>query len=245
VPHPKPPCIRDRLCVQFVPVGRWGDWKSRLSSKDIDLFVGGITRADAREGKGIQFTTGYLTYGSRLYKRPDRINERTTIEAWTRIPRKVGVIADSTNEVLLDKLIASGAFRDLSKSRPPIGSFPELERALDSGSVDGIIIDDTFVPKDDNWVAVEIPDDSRGRKAYLNEFIQISSNSQTRIREQIAIATVWDAPHADNSLLTALNQALTNPALHKYLNGLCRSTCTHSRSDVCNLSFPSVETVSK
>jgi ABC-type amino acid transport substrate-binding protein len=245
VPHPKPPCIGDHLCVQFVPVGRWGDWKSRLSSKDIDLFVGGITRADAREGKGIQFTTGYLTYRSKLYKRPERINERTTIAEWTRVPRKVGVIADSTNEELLDKLIASGTFRDLSKSSPPISSFPELERALDNGAVDGIIIDDTFVPKDDNWVSVEIPQDSSGWKAYLDEFIQISRDPRTRIREQIAIATVWDTPQADNSLLTALNQALTNPALRKYLNSLCRSTWTRFRSDVCNLSFPAVETVGK
>lgn len=245
LPRPKSPCIGDHLCVQFVPVGRWGDWKSRLSSKDIDLFVGGITRADAREGKGIQFTTGYLTYRSKLYKRPERINERATIAAWTRIPRKVGVIADSTNEELLDRLLASGAFRYLSKSSPPISSFPELERALDSGAVDGIIIDDTFVPKDDNWIAVEIPQDSKGWKAYLDEFIRIPRNSRTPIREQIAIATVWDTPQADNSLLTALNQALTNPALRKYLNGLCRSAWTSSRSDVCNLSFPAVEAVGK
>jgi ABC-type amino acid transport substrate-binding protein len=241
VPRPKPSCNGNHLCVQFVPIGTWGDWKSRLSSKDIDLFVGGITRADSREGKGILFTNGYLTYRSKLYKRPERVNERTTIAAWTRIPRKVGVIANSTNEEFLDRLIASGNFPDLSKSGS-ISSFPELEHALDSGEVDGIIIDDTFVPQDDNWVAVEIPKDSTAWKSYLNKFIRISNNSQTPAREQIAIATVWDAPQSDNSLLTALNQALNSPALRKYLSSLCRSTWNNSRSDVCNLSFPAIET---
>jgi ABC-type amino acid transport substrate-binding protein len=244
VSHPKPSCSGDQLCVQFVPIGRWGDWKSRLSSKDIDLFVGGITRADAREGKGIQFTTGYLTYRSKLYKRPEHIHERTTIAGWTRIPRKVGVIADSTNEELLDKLIASGNFPNVSKGSP-ISSFPELEHALDSGAVDGVIIDDTFVPKDDDWVEVEIPLDSSGWKAYLTDFLKISRNSETPIREQIAIATVWDTSQTDNSLLTTLNQALSNPALHRYLNSLCRSTWKNSRSDVCNLSFPAAETVGR
>jgi hypothetical protein len=239
--HPKRSCSANKLCVQFVPIGRWGDWKSRLSSKDIELFVGGITKADAREGKGIKFSAGYLTYRSKLYKRPEHANERITLDTWMRIPRKVGVIADSTNEKLLDNLIATDKLSNLSKCT--VSSFPELEHVLDSGVVDGVIIDDTFVPRDDKWVALEIPQTSKAWQAYVNKFIKASSTWQTPVFEQIAIATVWDTPQSDNSLLTALNEALNGPVLRRYLNNLCRSTWNKWKSDVCNLSFPASEKI--
>jgi hypothetical protein len=84
------------------------------------------------------------------------------------VPIAVPVVGDRRHSGEPQK---SGTFRDLSKISPPINSFPELERALDSGAVDGIIIDDTFVPKDDHWIAVEIPQNSSGWKAYLDEVV--------------------------------------------------------------------------
>jgi ABC-type amino acid transport substrate-binding protein len=244
--HPKPSCTGHNLCVQFVPIGKWGDWKSRLSSKDIEVFVGGITKADAREGKGIRFTDGYLTYDSRLYKRPESVNDRTTIGAWMRVPRTIGVIADSTNEKLLDTLIGAGTFSTLSeKSKISVSSFPELEHALDNGTVDGIIIDDTFVSQDDSWVTVDIPRDSQAWKVYVQTFIFASPQANLQTHEQIAVATVWDGPQSTNSLLTAINDALRSPAVRGYLNDLCRSTWHKSRSNVCDLSFPRLRRVNR
>jgi ABC-type amino acid transport substrate-binding protein len=216
------------LCVTLVPVHKWGDWKSAMKRKEIDVFVGGITRAVERQRGGISFTKGYLRYDTKLYAHSSDSQTPPTLAVWLARQRRIGVIQDSTNEQLLSDLKAS---LPRSKMRNVVSvvvpSFPALESAMDVGDVDGVLIDSTFV-NEPGWVPVRgITDTLRDR--YLTRYIGGDRH------EEIAIAVASDdstsSAQKTGTLLNALQSALSSAIVEHYMPILCDAYWSPSYSD--------------
>jgi ABC-type amino acid transport substrate-binding protein len=213
---PNQPCIpEDRairyahLCVTMVPVREFGDWQTALLHHNIDLFIGSLTSAGARESSGIKFSHGYFTFHTNLYIPPPNSRiEAPTIETWLGVPRKIGVIEASSNEVLLDDLIETQP----TTGRPPrikkfhYPSFPSLENALESGEVDGVLIDDTFMSHS-TWIPLSGLSRTHGWELYKRDYLGDHRSGDT---EAFAIATcARETSQSDSTeLLRAIDNAL-------------------------------------
>ena len=157
-----------------------------LERHDIDLFVGSVTRAKAREVNGIRFTSGYLPFRTRLYvPRSTSEDDATEIRAWLSGKRRVGVIGDSTNQQLLSRLIDE--FGQSRIDSHVFTSFPGLEAALDNGQIDGALVDDTLV-SNPHWFALEGLQHTPAWNSYVTYYIGKKADY-----EEVAIATVADA----------------------------------------------------
>ncbi len=175
-------CLHDqtRVCVEFVPIERWGEWRSALSRKEIDLFVGGVTAAEAREGDGIRFLSSYREFETRVYvNKADLADADTSLSRWLVHRRVVGVIENSSNDILMGKLllrycpsrrVLSGETCKLD--RKPFSSFPSMDQAMDRGEIDGVLIDETFVDRNE-WQPLRSlrSSDPTPWKAYEQSFL--------------------------------------------------------------------------
>jgi ABC-type amino acid transport substrate-binding protein len=221
-----------KLCVNFVSIGSWGGWQPLLKRKEIDVFIGSVTRASARERSGVVFTDGYLNYQTKLYaNRMDLEGVPKRLNSWLNKERVVGVIEHSTNETLLDALIATDGTGRLNKLTFP--SYPALESAMEQGIVDGLIVDDTFVSDNrTDWVSLDDLNATKAWQKYMLEFIgrQFTSRSGA---EQIAIATIREASGTQTGLYSALQTALKQREVRtELLPDLCRAFWKHS-DDQC------------
>jgi ABC-type amino acid transport substrate-binding protein len=211
------------LCVRFVPVGSWGGWQSILKRKEIDLFIGSVTRAAARERAGIVFTDGYLNYQTKLYAhKTDLTGRPALLSTWLTKDRVVGVIASSTNAYLLDHLLQEDHKNNIKEIT--YTSYPALESAMERGELDGIIIDDTFVSNSHtDWVSLPDLAKTQAWITYTSEYIG-SSPEDRKSPEQIAIATVREETDASRGLYSALQAALKDKEINKkLLPALCRT----------------------
>lgn len=216
-----PPCTStsndSRICVELVPVRKWGAWQPALQRKEIDLFIGGVTAAEAREGNGVHFTRGYLPYHTRIYvRRADLPFSSLTLINWLAKPRKIGIIENSSNQELLNDILASKSlapYKDKLQSQP-FASYPSMEDAMDRGEVDGILVDETFVDHPD-WEHLDrLEDITDGWTKYVHDFLG------NRKQEAISIAIATDEK---NSLFTAIDNALKkdSPISRQYIPVLC------------------------
>jgi hypothetical protein len=207
------------LCVEFVPVRKWNAWQDALRRKDIDIMVGGVTAAAAREGSGLRFTRGYLKYQSRLYVHS---GDASTIGEWIARSRKVGVIEASSNQILLNEI---KLLHDPEKGSPcricpmTYSSSPGLEAAMDRGELDGVLLDDTFVESHAGWKPLDISGEEVAWQNYVKHFLGY------RGREEIAVAVAVDGlaePEGSASLFSKLDEELDShgPA-GPYLPKLC------------------------
>ena len=225
-----PKRYKERLRVKFVPIAKWGDWRESLKRKEIDLFIGGLTAASARETGGISFIgAGYLPYRSHLYvDSSDARYQHLRINEWTKVPRRVGVIESSSNEILLDYIIEQvcekswwpgSTVAPTRDTRCPITKalyrdYPELDRAMDSGEIDGLLIDDTFVSGDE-WLKLDNIDQIAGRawRRYQLNFLGYSG------LEHLSFAAAVDATQANtNGLPAALTDGFNDPQFHALLS---------------------------
>jgi ABC-type amino acid transport substrate-binding protein len=227
------------LCVTLVPVHKWKNWETALKRKDIDMFVGGISRASARQRGGIVFTEPYLYYDTKVYTRSTDASVAPTLSSWLTKTRSVGVIQGSTNEQLLMSLqhtLPEAQRKYLVPQTVP--SFPALESAMDAGEVDGVIIDDTFV-NEPGWVALRGLTDKL-RAPYLSDYI--GGNK----REEIAMAVTVDEAinptisGRKHSLFAALQEALSKPSVivKRYIPQLCANYWSSPASDYKCLTVP-------
>jgi ABC-type amino acid transport substrate-binding protein len=226
-----------QLCVTLVPIQKWGDWQSALKRKEIELFIGAVTAATAREKSGILFTPGYLYYNSHIFGHAaDVLAVHSDLRSWLSSPRKIGVIESSTNEYLLNQLLEDA---DLKKrklaerlERKPFSSFPAMEHAMDRGELDAVLIDETFVEHDD-WKPLEV----RGTLAwqdYRDNYLGRYQDEQVAI----AVAVAGDRSHESRQqgdLYSALEDALSpkSPVTLLYLPELCKAFWSNSSSYSC------------
>ena len=228
--------ISQTLCVTLVPVHKWKDWQSALKRKEIDLFVGGVTRAVARERGGIVFTNGYLPYSTKLYTRAADAPKPPDFSHWLTKDRIIGVIQASTNETLLAELQTYLKKHNATQARYlkeySFPSFPALESAMDSGEIDGVLIDSTFVNEPD-WV----PLDGINKEVWANYLTKYIGGEGG---EEIAIAVGTDNvrsavanPHIPGPLYNALQLALSDNSVirQQYIPFLCREYWSDSGND--------------
>jgi hypothetical protein len=103
--------------------------------KEVDVFIGAVTKAAEREKEGLRFTDGYYTFRSALYA-----HDRQSLEDWAQIPRSIGVIANSTNHWLATALSGEASFG----SNLTITAFPSywaLKNSFEDREIDGLLID--------------------------------------------------------------------------------------------------------
>jgi ABC-type amino acid transport substrate-binding protein len=194
-------------CVTFVPIDRWGSYPMAVKRKEIDLFVGTATRAAEREGGGLRFTRGYYPVTTTLYGRPEIGQARQeNLARWLDHARTIGVIANSTNEYVLDKLIAARirAKTQFSPRKVEFDSFPLVETAMDKGEIDGVIVDDVFVTQTHWRVIPGLAQTPEYRESYLRDFVKAK-------REEYAIAVSVD--DEDQSLYVEVDNALKDGLL--------------------------------
>lgn len=222
------PAARGASClsVDFVPIRKWVQWREALRRKDIDVFVGGVTAADAREGSGIRFTNGYLSFKSHLFIHAGDVFPDKLLRNWLIHDRAIGVIDDSSNQALLAEIIkahnpAGSQWKIVPRT---FASFPGVEAAMDRGEIDGAIVDDTFVVGHDEWKLVKL-DQIAGMawRNYLSHFV-----GEHRGGEYISAAVAIDddkkcgAAGSATDLFCALNDAVSDTFVRNvYRRDLC------------------------
>ena len=239
---PAPPCPRSApLCVTLIPIQKWGDWQSALKRKEIDLFIGAVTAATAREKSGILFTPGYLYYKSQIFGHAaDVLAAHSDLRSWLASPRKIGVIESSTNEELLNRLLEDADLkkRKLVENIEKYGfpSFPAMEHAMDRGELDGVLIDETFVEHDD-WKTLGGLRDTLAWQSYKKSYLgmyQAGTDEQVAIAVAVAGDRSHLSPHKAD-LYSALEDALSKhtPVTDVYLAQLCEAFWSKSSSYSC------------
>ena len=232
-------CIADApgpshaLDVRFVSIPAWGDWQMALRRKEIDLFIGGVTAAGAREGAGIKFVgRGYDAYRTHLYiHKSDLIGAGSSVLQWTSAPRTVGVISNSSNEALLDIAIdvrCKPLLQDRYRNGPTANNacplkkvqfkdYPELDKGMDSGALDGVLIDDPFVVEDE-WN--KSPDmQTFAPEAWIryeHEFLREYASPDHR--EHLSFPAAYDGSQGEGSLLKELSKAMSSKSMDAFMH---------------------------
>src|SRR5262249_6698153 len=136
--------------------------------------------AGSREGRGLVFTRGYLTFQTELYANSLDVEQHKTLASWLSRDRKVGVIEASSNAQLLT-YITKGKLRTANKEKLcPVTyrSFPAMESAMDHGEIDAVLIDDTFIDEDftthhHDWRRIDdfVTEAASGFQEYRQKFL--------------------------------------------------------------------------
>ena len=220
--------LPNHLCYDFVPVPTWTGWEDALRRREIDLFIGGATALKSRAVRGIAFTRGYMSFRPLIYVHSGGLhNGRRTLDAWLDQDRVVAAIKGSSNEMLLDEIIAArkanGRRGRMIKPNKEFPTYPALENAMDHNEIDGILIDETFVDHDD-WTPLQALNQTEheGYKSYVRK--DAGEDFTVNGYEQIAIAVAGEAaPQGRNSLLWILNDELSRPLIKAKVQEFCKA----------------------
>lgn len=109
-----------------------------LTRKEIDVFIGSVTKAVERENETILFTDGYCRFQSSLYAHT--VKGEDDLEQWAKANRKIGVIQNTTNHWLATALISDDLFQT-KLSIVAFPSFASLKSAFEKHTVDAVLID--------------------------------------------------------------------------------------------------------
>jgi hypothetical protein len=171
------------------------DWKDKLQSKDIDLYIGTLTKAVAREEgaddaqtsqwhhAGMKFSTGYLQYSSQLLV--DSTDACANIKCLADQLARIGALEGSTNLKLANTLIQTSGLGTLKVVA--FQSPADIESAHEKGEIRAVLIDNVLKPEMGLEHARILTDLSSqpGWKQYLRSYIGEK-------REQFAIAVGLD-----------------------------------------------------
>lgn len=127
-----------QLRVDVVPQSDIGQGLEALQKKDLDVYIGSLTKAKTRESNDVAFTDGYYVFQSRLYARGPA--DQATFTRWRKGRRSIGVIDNSSNALLANLLAEEDDKRELTVVY--FDSFPALENAFDREDVSAILVDD-------------------------------------------------------------------------------------------------------
>lgn len=204
----------DHFHVKIVPMPPGVDWLEKLQARNIDVYIGSVTRAKEREYGGVAFTSGYLTYSSEaLVNKSEACN---TVPCLARKKSKIGVVESTTNAWLADELIKDDKAAGLQIVT--YNSFPELESAFERQEIVGVITDGIMA----STMGLNEPKMLRdlkknaGWSTYLRDHIGYP-------QEEFAIAVASDADQntgSSDSLLQALNCALSDQPVQTLIHTL-------------------------
>jgi len=189
----------DHFHARIVPIAAGVDWREILQRRNIDLYMGAVTRAKERERGGIKFTDGYLVYQTEFLV--DKNEGCSRISCLSGKRATIGVVAQTTNEWLANELKNQKETENLKVV--PFKSFPQLQAAFEKQDVTAVIADGIMK----STMGLTDPrslDDlqhTNGWKAYLSNRLGYS-------REEFGIAVISDVKSSDQPLVTELNQAL-------------------------------------
>jgi hypothetical protein len=184
------------------------DWASALQSGDVDVYIGTLTKAIARQKDSrVIFSDGYLDYTSEfLVEKSDNCRNITCL---ANLDAKVGVLADTTNLQLALRLSADSP---LDRLRLVTFKTPsDLERAYESREIRAVVIDSVLRPELGMTDTRALPDmcSMPGWAAYLKD--DIGSR-----QEQFAIAVATNGTAgASKSLVTPIDSALRNETVRQ------------------------------
>jgi ABC-type amino acid transport substrate-binding protein len=133
-----------RLTVRFKPFPTVGAGLEALSRKEIDLFIGSLTKAQDRENDAVVLTDGYYPFRSKLCAHT--VQEAANLKKWLASPRRIGVINNSTNHWFATLLSAETGFEN-KISVVAFDSFPLLQSAFEEREVDAVLVDGVLLPE--------------------------------------------------------------------------------------------------
>jgi ABC-type amino acid transport substrate-binding protein len=110
-----------------------------LRRKEIDLFIGALTKASERVTPGLAFTPGYYPFRTALYSHAEKVE---SLRSWVgkTSTKNIGVIENSTNHWLATDLTGEQDFRN-RLIVTPYPSYESLKVAFERRDVDGLLID--------------------------------------------------------------------------------------------------------
>lgn len=193
-----------KIKVDFVPITTFGGWPESLQKKEIDMFIGTATKAQAREQGDIRFSDGYYDFRTEVVvKANDPCND---VDCLVKIKSRVGVIQDTTNYKLAELL------KEGTKDRVevvPFLSFPALENALDEGDIRAMIIDSILAdPMISDCDFRELPGLEKAHFAWQRYREYIGSQGHEKFGIAVALDSDDRGRRSDDTLLGELNKAL-------------------------------------
>jgi hypothetical protein len=215
-----------------------------LARKEIDVFIGSVTKAVERENDKVLFTDGYYPFASALYVHS--IRERERFSQWTKVPRLLGVIQDSTNHWLASALASDSEF-ETKLSVVTFPSYSTLKEAFERQQVDGVLVDSVLGEDMPDAVEVDGLDKTEAWKeyheriGYKEEEFAIAVASDPHHEKEGAWYQLFnrmrklfgaEQPEDNDSLYDPLQDALRSPSIHKLLPEL------RKRNDLSDAGFP-------
>ena len=160
-----------------------------LTRKQIDVFIGSVTKAVERENDKVLFTDGYYRFKSALYVHSLRGSE--DLFHWARGPRSLGVVKNSTNHWLASALASDSRF-ETKLSVVAFSSYSMLREAFERQDVDGVLIDSVLGGDLPDATVVSGLEKTAAWNDYLN---RIGYEA-----EEFAIAVADDPHHQDDNV---------------------------------------------
>lgn len=207
-----------KLNARIVPITDFGDWAGRLQKKEIDMFIGTATKAEAREQGDIRFSAGYFSYRTMVVVKANDPCDKIACLVGSSI--RIGVIQGTTNHKLAELL------KEETKDRMeivPFPSFPALENALDDGDVRAIIIDSILT---EPMIAAgdfrDLPgiEKEKAWTRYMNEYIHGED------KEEFGVAIALDSDDrghkSEDTLLGQFDKALQSKEIDEFKACLSR-----------------------
>lgn len=127
--------------VSVKPFISVGEGLEVLGRREVDLFIGSLTKAKKRQHGPIMFTDGYFTFETKLYARKETGEQE--LSRWARRKPKLGVISKSSNYWLATLLEREKSLKN-QITVVTFDTYPALEEAFDRGEVGGALLDDVL-----------------------------------------------------------------------------------------------------
>lgn len=152
-----------QLEVSVRPFPSIGEGLDALGRKEVDLFIGSLTRARKRQQGPVLFTEGYFPFETKLYVRSELGEKR--LDHWGRKNQKLGVINKSSNYWLATLLERESSFLN-RLTVVSFDTYPALEAAFDRGEVGGVLLDDVLGEQLRDATAIEGLQETRAWERY-------------------------------------------------------------------------------
>ena len=118
----------DGLRVVFKTFDSIDEGLEALSRKQVDVFIGALTKADKRDTYTVRLTHGYYQFVSRLLARSgDGLPH--DLASWNDVVASIGVIDNSTNQWLAEELL-NAAPKNNHLTLQSFRSFPGFRKLL-------------------------------------------------------------------------------------------------------------------
>jgi ABC-type amino acid transport substrate-binding protein len=177
------------LDINVVPYESVDEGLKALARREVDVFIGSVTKAKRRERGLIFFSRGYFAFHSGLYVRSSE-GGVPAFDHWRGHKQNVGVISNSTNHWLGTQLTTEGG-SDNRITLVAFKNFLGLEKAFEDGEIDGAVVDCMLASRLVDAVAMSDLEDTNAWAAYLKDPDNLGYGI-----EELGIAMVRDVSEA-------------------------------------------------